>query len=75
MMKFTEFNFNEKVLKGIENAGFELCTEVQEETFKHTLAGKDVFVQSQTGTGKTAAFLITILQSFVGIQWNMKQLN
>jgi len=35
---------------------------VQTETFVHTLKGRDVYVQSQTGTGKTAAFLVTIFQ-------------
>ncbi|HPX90972.1 MAG TPA: DEAD/DEAH box helicase, partial [Spirochaetota bacterium] len=61
-MKFIELGLDEKLLKGIESAGFKDCTEVQEETFKHSLKGKDVLVQSQTGTGKTAAFLITIFQ-------------
>jgi len=61
-MKFIELGLDERLLKGIELAGFKDCTEVQEETFKHSLKGKDVLVQSQTGTGKTAAFLITIFQ-------------
>lgn len=63
-MKFTEFDLNEKLLKSIEEAGFEKCTECQEVTLKHTLSGKDVCVQSQTGTGKTAAFLITVFELF-----------
>ncbi len=63
-MKFTEFNFTDKVLKGIENAGYIDCTPVQEKTFKISLDGKDVYVQSQTGTGKTAAFVLTILNNF-----------
>lgn len=52
-------------MKGIEDAGFEECTPVQEECFKATLAGKDVAAQSQTGTGKTAAFLLSIYQLFL----------
>ncbi|MEN8222506.1 MAG: DEAD/DEAH box helicase [Acidobacteriota bacterium] len=63
-MKFTEFEFNDKVLKGVEKAGYEDCTPVQEKTFKISLTGKDVYVQSQTGTGKTAAFVLTILNNF-----------
>jgi len=59
-MKFSELNLDEKILKGIEKAGFVNCTEVQAETLKHSLSGKDVLVQSQTGTGKTAAFLVTV---------------
>ncbi len=64
-MKFTELNLDENLLKGIEDAGFETLMPVQEASFAHTLEGKDVSVQSQTGTGKTAAFLITIFQHFL----------
>lgn len=63
-MKFTELGFNEKILKGIKDTGFEECTKVQEITFQESLKGKDVAVQSQTGTGKTAAFLLTIYHLF-----------
>ncbi len=59
-MKFTEFALPEQVLKGIENAGFEKLTPVQEESIPLALWGKDVAAQAQTGTGKTAAFLISI---------------
>ncbi|MDR1932784.1 MAG: DEAD/DEAH box helicase [Spirochaetales bacterium] len=59
-MKFTELNLDERLLKAAEEAGFIECFPVQEETFKRTLTGLDVTVQSQTGSGKTAAFLITI---------------
>jgi ATP-dependent RNA helicase RhlB len=63
-MKFTELNLHPALLKGIEDAGFTTLMPVQEETLKHSLEGKDVAVQSQTGSGKTAAFLITIFQHF-----------
>jgi len=61
-MKFTEFNLDPDLLKGIEETGFQECLPVQESTLPVTLEGKDVTVQSQTGTGKTAAFLITIFE-------------
>jgi len=61
-MKFSEFNIDNNVLQGIEKAGFVECTDVQAATLEYSLAGKDVLVQSQTGTGKTATFLITIFQ-------------
>ncbi|MBN1498988.1 MAG: DEAD/DEAH box helicase [Spirochaetes bacterium] len=64
-MKFIEFNLHENILKGIDDAGFISCTPCQEETLKRTLNNKDVCVQSQTGTGKTAAFLITIFEIFL----------
>src|SRR6056297_3656439 len=64
-MKFTEINFSEKVLEGIQKAGFTECMPVQSEVFLHALeAQQDVTVQSRTGTGKTAAFLLTIFELF-----------
>lgn len=57
-MKFDELNLDEEVLAGIAAAGFETCTEVQAKAIPHVLDGSDVMVQSQTGTGKTAAFLL-----------------
>lgn len=63
-MKFSELNLNENLMKGIEEAGFTECLPVQERTYKHTLKGRDVMVQSQTGSGKTAAFLVSIYQLF-----------
>lgn len=61
-MEFSKYELDEKILKGIEKAGFTATTPVQAETLKHSLKGKDVLVQSQTGTGKTAAFLISLFQ-------------
>lgn len=63
-MKFTELSLDQSVLRGVSEAGFLECTPVQEKAFGYTLAGRDVLVQSQTGTGKTAAFLISILQAY-----------
>ncbi len=61
-MRFQEFELHPDLQKGIDEAGFSECTEVQARTLPHTLQGQDVTVQSQTGTGKTAAFLIPIYQ-------------
>jgi ATP-dependent RNA helicase RhlB len=59
-MKFSELHFPEAVSKGIEKVGFIDLTPVQEKTIPLALEGKDVAVQAQTGTGKTAAFLISL---------------
>ncbi len=59
-MQFTQLDLHPDLLAGTRDAGFTECTQVQAETFAHSLTGRDVFVQSQTGTGKTAAFLVTI---------------
>jgi len=59
-MKFTELDLPVEVLKGIEQVGFTELTPVQEESIPLALEGKDVAGQAQTGTGKTAAFLISL---------------
>jgi ATP-dependent RNA helicase RhlB len=59
-MKFTELSLLDPVLQGIAAAGFTDCTAIQEKALPLALAGKDVAGQAQTGTGKTAAFLITL---------------
>lgn len=59
-MKFTELNLPLEVMKGIENVGFTDLTPVQEESIPLALSGHDVSGQAQTGTGKTAAFLISL---------------
>ena len=55
---FSSFDLDENLMQGIEEAGFIACTPIQEKTLPLTLKGKDVAGQAQTGTGKTAAFLI-----------------
>ena len=67
-MKFTEFSLDEKLLKGIEGAGYVDCTPVQEQVLQNSLEGRDLYVQSQTGTGKTAAYLVSIIQELLARQ-------
>ncbi|MDD5563389.1 MAG: DEAD/DEAH box helicase [Thermoanaerobaculaceae bacterium] len=57
---FSEFNLLPQVQQGLDDAGFTQCTLVQAEVLPLTLAGRDVAAQAQTGTGKTAAYLVTI---------------
>jgi ATP-dependent RNA helicase RhlB len=56
---FHSLPISEEVLRGIDSLGFTACTPIQEKTLPLSLAGKDVAGQAQTGTGKTAAFLIS----------------
>ena len=63
-MLFSELDLHEELLAGINDANFDSCMPVQEYVFERTLKGEDVYVQSQTGSGKTAAFLITIFEHF-----------
>lgn len=62
-MKFSELGLNDALLKAIKRSGFEEATPIQEQTIPLALQGKDVIGQAQTGTGKTAAFGLPILQS------------
>jgi len=64
-MKFNTLDLHEKMLKGIEDAGFEKCTPVQEQALPESVKGKDIIVQSQTGTGKTAVFITTIYNRLI----------
>jgi len=59
-MKFTELNLPDVVQQGVVDAGFTSLTPVQQESIPLALQGKDVAAQAQTGTGKTAAFLISL---------------
>lgn len=59
-MRFDELPIPELVLRGIAEAGFSECTPIQEQTLPTTLTGTDIAGQAQTGTGKTAAFLISL---------------
>jgi len=56
--RFSELDIHPDVQKGIEGIGFEFCTPIQALSLPIALQGKDVSGQAQTGTGKTAAFLI-----------------
>ena len=68
-MDFTEFSLDERLLKGIEAAGYVNCTPVQEQVIKASIKegskGPDLYVQSQTGTGKTAAYLIAVISGML----------
>lgn len=61
-MKFEELNLIEPILKALKEEKYTVPTAVQEKAIPHILKGKDVLGSAQTGTGKTAAFAIPILQ-------------
>jgi len=58
--RFTDFSLAPELLTGLSDAGFEYCTKIQAQSLPLVLTGKDVAGQAQTGTGKTAAFLLAI---------------
>lgn len=61
-LKFNEMNLNENIIRAIADMGFEEATPIQSKAIKIIMEGKDVLGQSQTGTGKTAAFGIPCIQ-------------
>lgn len=59
--RFHDFNLPDALMHAIADQGFEYCTPIQAETIEPALSGKDMIGKAQTGTGKTAAFLIGII--------------
>ena len=59
--RFHDLNLPDPLLHAISDLGFEYCTPIQAEILPSTLSGKDASGRAQTGTGKTAAFLITVI--------------
>lgn len=64
-MKFTELNLNESLLEAISYMGFENATPIQERAIPAILANKDLIACAQTGTGKTGAFVLPVLNKLV----------
>ncbi|MDX5336702.1 MAG: DEAD/DEAH box helicase [Marinobacter sp.] len=64
-LRFSDLNLDKRLLDAISKIGFEYCTPIQAETLPWTLACEDLIGQAQTGTGKTAAFLITAIQALL----------
>ncbi len=64
-MKFSAFYFDSRLSEGIEASGYEDATPVQELVIPLVLEGKDVIASAQTGTGKTAAFLLPLINNIL----------
>ena len=61
-LKFSELGLSQSLLKAIKRSGYEEATPIQEQTIPMVLKGQDVIGQAQTGTGKTAAFGLPIIE-------------
>jgi len=70
LMKIENIEISEKIQKALEEMGFEELTQIQLEAIPHILEGRDIIAQSNTGTGKTAAFGIPVIQ---GIDTDVKR--
>lgn len=64
-MKFSDFNFSDSVNNAIEAMGYETPTPVQQQSITPIMKGDDVIACAQTGTGKTAAFILPIINQLV----------
>jgi superfamily II DNA/RNA helicase len=62
---FTDFNLNEKLIGSLKALGFENASPIQELTIPIILADKDIFAQAETGSGKTGAFAIPVLEQIL----------
>ena len=60
-MKFSELHLNGDVLEALDAMRFEECTPIQEKSIPVILEGRDLIAVAQTGTGKTASYLLPIL--------------
>jgi ATP-dependent RNA helicase RhlB len=63
--RFHDFDLPAELMRGIQDAGFEYCTPIQATSLPHTLRGHDLVGKAQTGTGKTAAFLLSIISDLL----------
>jgi ATP-dependent RNA helicase RhlE len=64
-LNFTAFGFDERLMEGIDASGYETATPVQEQVIPLVLQGKDIIASAQTGTGKTAAFLLPLINKII----------
>src|SRR5215467_4206137 len=66
-MQFADLHLSHALLQAISSEGYHTATPIQAQAIPHVLAGKDVLGCAQTGTGKTAAFALPILQRLVAL--------
>lgn len=64
-LRFHDFQLSNSLMRGIQALGFQYCSPIQAQSLPFSLAGHDVLGRAQTGTGKTAAFLISVIQDLL----------
>ena len=74
-MNFSTFGFDSRLMEGIEASGYEAATPVQQQVIPHILSGKDVIASAQTGTGKTAAFLLPLINKIITSEHDQHTIN
>jgi len=64
-LTFTEFNLDERLIEGIDAMRYQTATPVQKQVIPSVIAGRDIIASAQTGTGKTAAFLLPLIHKLI----------
>lgn len=72
-VRFYDLHLSNGILHAIADLGYKYCTPIQSGILKHTLEGKDAIGRAQTGTGKTAAFLLTAISRLIRRNPNLKK--
>jgi len=74
-LKFTDLGLDQRILDGIDAMGYETATPVQQQVMVPILEGKDIIASAQTGTGKTAAFLLPLIHRLLTIPHAANDIN
>ena len=74
-MDFIDFGFDDDLMDGIDDMGYTTATPVQEAVIPHIIEGKDIIAAAQTGTGKTAAFLLPVLHKLLNEDHEAHKIN
>ncbi|MBL0882295.1 MAG: DEAD/DEAH box helicase [Chitinophagaceae bacterium] len=74
-MKFTDLGLDQRILDGIDAMGYENATPVQQQVMVPILEGKDIIASAQTGTGKTAAFLLPLIHRLLTVPHDSSEIN
>jgi ATP-dependent RNA helicase RhlE len=74
-LDFSEFGFDDRLMDGIDSMGYVTATPVQEQVIFPILDGRDIIASAQTGTGKTAAFLLPIIDKLLTLPHDQHQVN
>ena len=74
-MKFSDFNFDPNLVEGLDTMGYKQPTPIQEQAIPIILRNKDIIACAQTGTGKTAAFLLPVINNLLTQKTNHETIN
>jgi ATP-dependent RNA helicase RhlE len=74
-LTFTEFDLDERLIEGIDAMRYQTATPVQKQVIPSVIAGRDIIASAQTGTGKTAAFLLPLIHKLITSPHDINNIN